>query len=302
MKTRTITAVIMGLIFIPLIMIPQLIIPFQILMTIGVVIATLEMINMFDKEKTMSKKLKGITIGLTLAVYFSIAWYTSKTNHQFIYEYVGKKIVPINLGVIFISLGLLVWEKDFTGVNIGQLLTTVFYVGFGAGSIVLLRVMGLNYISFLFLTTVLTDIFAYLIGVKFGKTKMAPLISPKKSWEGAIFGTLIASVVAGSFALFYGKIFQGGIFNPNGYETLLDGIKAFGQVNRIGKALMIYPLAILLSVVGQTGDLVASKFKRTYEIKDFGTVFPGHGGVMDRFDSSLFASMFLVIFLLAFAI
>ncbi len=137
--------------------------------------------------------------------------------------------------------------------------------------------------------------FAYFFGVKFGKHKMAPNISPKKSYEGAIAGTIIATIVASCFALFY-SIFKGNL-NPEGFLTIFSQTSAIGNLSRGKQALVIIPLTFVGSIVGQFGDLVASKFKRTYNLKDFGTIFPGHGGVMDRFDSAIFTSMYLVLIL-----
>lgn len=298
MKTRAITGLVMAVVFIPLIIIPELLIPFQILMIAGVVIAALELLKMFDKDKIMGKDIKAITVGLTLVVYLGTAWFSAKTVVS-LNGHLGTKFMLGSFIAIMGSLALMIWENDFTGSDVGKVLTTVFYVGVGFGSLVLLRLLGLRFISYLFLITVCTDVFAYLFGVKFGKTKMAPNISPKKSWEGAITGTIVATIIAGLFGLFYGKIFTGGMFNPNGaYDTILTGT-TLSNTNFEG--VLIFVLTILLSVVGQIGDLVASKFKRTYDVKDFGNVFPGHGGVMDRFDSAIFAATFFVLILLLLA-
>ena len=115
-----------------------------------------------------------------------------------------------------------------------------------------------------------TDIFAMLGGKYFGKHKMCPKLSPKKTWEGAISGTLCGSVVG---IVFY---------------SLLVGNLTFRVVI----------ITILLSIVGQMGDLVMSKIKRENEIKDFSNIMPGHGGILDRIDSIIFVFlmyMFLLI-------
>jgi phosphatidate cytidylyltransferase len=137
--------------------------------------------------------------------------------------------------------------------------------------------------------------FAYFFGIRFGKHKMSPKISPKKSWEGAIAGTVIATVLASCFALFYGYLFEPGSFlNGTGQLTLLENITSLGSAPLYIQALVIVPITMIASILGQIGDLVASRLKRTYDIKDFGKVFPGHGGVLDRFDSAIFVSLFLV--------
>ena len=98
-------------------------------------------------------------------------------------------------------------------------------------------------------------------------------ISPKKSWEGSIGGTFFALL----FALLY--IFGFGVEMIGNLEVTL-----------LGSIVII----ALLSIFGQIGDLIASKFKRDYGVKDYSNLFPGHGGVMDRFDSVIFAAMILV--------
>ncbi len=128
---------------------------------------------------------------------------------------------------------------------------------------------------FIFLATaascVACDTFAYFAGTKFGKHKLCPLISPKKSIEGSIAGFASAVVVFCLFGLF-----------PS---VELSGIL----------------LAVAGSIVGifsQFGDLSASIVKRRFDVKDYGHIFPGHGGILDRIDAMLFSFMYVYIFLL----
>ena len=107
----------------------------------------------------------------------------------------------------------------------------------------------------------LTDSGAYLFGRKLGKHKLAPRVSPNKTWEGSICGTLLATVVLAVYLYFF----------PVGYHNW---------------GLMVF-LTLLLSILGQFGDLVESALKRFYGVKDSGKILPGHGGILDRFDSML---------------
>ncbi len=107
-----------------------------------------------------------------------------------------------------------------------------------------------------------TDIGAYFTGYYFGRNKLCPAISPKKTVEGAIGGTLCAVIAAGIFGL----LFTEGLF----FHCLAMGL--------------------LASITSQLGDLSASVFKRHLGIKDYGNLIPGHGGILDRFDSFLFAA------------
>lgn len=115
-----------------------------------------------------------------------------------------------------------------------------------------------------------SDIFAYFTGMLLGKHKMTPVVSPKKTWEGAIGGVVLtAGLNVGLFFFFKAKYFPDGSF--------------FGW-----DWWAIIPISMVLSVLSIFGDLSASVIKRQYGIKDYGWLIPGHGGVMDRFDSMLF--------------
>lgn len=117
------------------------------------------------------------------------------------------------------------------------------------------------------------DTGAYFIGRFFGKHKLAPIVSPKKTVEGA-FGGVLGSVLAG---LLLTAIFKG-VMGPN---TILAETEGWYYL-----ALVV--LGVIASLLGMVGDLFASVIKRQHHIKDYGNIFPGHGGVLDRFDSVLF--------------
>ncbi len=113
-----------------------------------------------------------------------------------------------------------------------------------------------------------TDIFALFSGMLFGKHKLAPKVSPKKTVEGAIGGLICCTL-----AMF-------------GYCWIIE------SVQDVTSTYLVF-LAPALSVVAQIGDLILSAVKRKFEIKDYGKIFPGHGGVLDRFDSVIAVSIFL---------
>ena len=115
----------------------------------------------------------------------------------------------------------------------------------------------------------LSDVFAYFCGVAFGKHKMTPVVSPKKTWEGAIGGiVLTAAVNVGFYFVFKAKFLGDGIMPWDWY--------------------VVIPISIVLSIISIFGDLSASVIKRQFGVKDYGKLIPGHGGIMDRFDSMLF--------------
>lgn len=118
------------------------------------------------------------------------------------------------------------------------------------------------YIWIVFIAAFATDTFAYFSGMFFGKHKLCPEISPKKTVEGSI-GGIVGSVV-----------------------TIVIFSIVFKLENILGMAI----LGVILSVMSQIGDLTASRIKRTAGVKDYGDLMPGHGGVLDRFDSILFTT------------
>lgn len=131
-----------------------------------------------------------------------------------------------------------------------------------------------NYLwIFIFIGAWVTDIFAYFTGVLFGKHKLIPKVSPKKTVEGSIGGIIFCIL---GFIL-YGIILRN-IFDIK-VDLWLCGI-----------------IGCVVSVVSQIGDLSLSVIKRHYGIKDYGKIFPGHGGVLDRFDSIMAVSVVLSIF------
>jgi len=154
-----------------------------------------------------------------------------------------------------------------------------------------IRVVGLILLTFVIITVMATDIGAYNFGMLFGKHKLCPNISPKKTIEGAIGGAL-----------------SGAIFGT-GYITLLTfllepsceyQIRFLNIESNVWYLIAIFGIALIVSIAGQLGDLVASKLKREYEIKDYGKIFPGHGGVLDRFDSTILGGLvfYIIIFII----
>jgi phosphatidate cytidylyltransferase len=128
------------------------------------------------------------------------------------------------------------------------------------------------------------DAGAYFIGTKLGKHKMAPKISPKKSWEGFIGGLIFSGIIGFAAPLVYGLVYTE-LIGRNGIET---------------NQLFFVITAVICSALGVVGDFSASLVKRQCAVKDFGNIMPGHGGVLDRFDSVLFAAPFMYQVLLIF--
>jgi phosphatidate cytidylyltransferase len=131
------------------------------------------------------------------------------------------------------------------------------------------------------------DIFAYYVGHAVGKHKLAPRISPGKSWEG-FAASIIGSMILGTLMLVYNRPIAGRLFEWKllGGESILSG-HGTPAPNAVWLAIVA---TISVNVAAQLGDLVESMMKRGAELKDSGTLLPGHGGVLDRVDALLLAS------------
>ena len=121
----------------------------------------------------------------------------------------------------------------------------------------------------IYISSWICDTCAYLIGMRFGKKKLAPVLSPNKSVEGAIGGIAGSILISDIFSFVF----------MNAYDLKSGGtVLSFAVIGLVG------------AVVSQIGDLAASAFKRNNDAKDYGVIIPGHGGVMDRFDSVIFTA------------
>ncbi|PAB61234.1 phosphatidate cytidylyltransferase [Anaeromicrobium sediminis] len=225
-------------------------------LTIGVLIVStlgiIEFFNAFNNIKIKPSKSVGVISCLLLFII-----------NMFSYE-------PVNfLPLWFFSMGLLVLIKmvldsKFTIMDTLVTITGLFYVSFLINHIALMT-KNVNYDKFIWLIFIVawaTDTCAYFTGYLFGKNKLCPDISPKKTIEGAIggiFGSVLVSVIYS-------------------YYFIPKYVIHFAIIGLIG------------SILGQIGDLVASMFKRYCGIKDYGKIMPGHGGILDRFDSILFTA------------
>jgi len=270
MKQRIITAIMMAAIFIPIVIFGD---RFFIFFTAGLLLcvaAAYEFRNMLANTAPVPKIIDIATILFT-ALFYVIGYFALTGNLPLLTMllYLGLLIV------CYLMLFVLIPEMDAK--VLGEIFLTILYVGSGFLSLAYIRFLGLNLLIYVLLIAILTDTFAYFIGMKFGKHRLAEKISPKKSVEGAIAGLVIGGSLAALFAI-------------------LTDIFSFGIV-------FVFILSFYLSAIGQVGDLVASKFKRNHGIKDFSQLFPGHGGVLDRFDSWIFVALnqVLITLIIAFA-
>lgn len=193
-------------------------------------------------------------------------------------------IITVTLIYMFLMLMMLVYANEKVQTEkICVSFVLITYITFSFACMIKLRYVtsspGVNsgenigqYIYLLVLVAAwITDTFAYFTGMFFGKHKLCPKISPKKTIEGSFGGIFFCVAAFMIYALVVSKIYT---IEPNFFGLIL--------------------IAVVMSILAQSGDLLASVIKRTYGVKDYGTLFPGHGGVLDRFDSILILAPFLL--------
>jgi phosphatidate cytidylyltransferase len=264
MKTRVLTGALLGLFFVPVFVIGGWLL--YIVLGLMSVYAGYEMLKMVKVSMPIPNAV--FVYGLIYnALMFAFLLYAVVDDG------VSNVLLPVLLGLVLSGSLFMVFVEEVKFDLFANLTLSILYPVFGFVSLAMIRDQGLAFLGLLFVITVSTDVFAYFVGIRFGKHRLAPRISPKKSVEGSLGGLFFAAL----FALVYVLVVNRG-------QVIMD----------IDLWLVVI-LAILVSIMAQVGDLVASKMKRTYGIKDFSNLFPGHGGVMDRFDSSMFAAMLFVL-------
>lgn len=192
--------------------------------------------------------------------------------------------LPLILLIVYAWFILLLFIDERFGIEKGvpaKVLLFTLYGTLGFVALARLRLLqdGLAYVLLPLVIAWMSDTGAYFTGYFFGKHKMAPIISPKKTWEGFFGGWLVSVGCAALFGVLY---------------QLITGVSL--SVSPLWMAVLAIPLAPL----SVCGDLLASKIKRKYGIKDYGNIMPGHGGVMDRFDSVIVIAPLLWLLLLLF--
>ncbi len=178
--------------------------------------------------------------------------------------------VLIFLLIVLLSTSIIFLYKRFNLIDISLTAYGIIYVVYLFSFVVLTRNMdhGVYLIWLIFIGAFATDTSAYFTGVAIGKTKILPVISPKKSLEGSIGGVLGCILITCMYGFF-----------------LKDSIPDL-DVRFYDFAI----LGLLCGIISQIGDWTASAIKRYVKVKDYGSLMPGHGGVLDRFDSILFVA------------
>ena len=268
MKQRIITAIIILLVAVPTVLFSEYII-YPIVLSLLAMRAVFELLRVIGAER---KLFIGIPAYILAAAFPLGAYFVTETT---VITYL--LLLAASLFVYMLLLmGISVFSKGSTPFSkISEIFTAITYIIVSFSSLSLTRYLdrsiGLYIVILVFVASWMCDAGAYIVGSVCGKHKLIPEISPKKTVEGAVGGVIIATA---AFLL---------------YGFIIDSFFGVG-VNYLRLAVF----GVLLSIVSQLGDLVASLIKREYGVKDYGRIFPGHGGVMDRFDSIFAVSTILM--------
>lgn len=237
------------------------------LMALVSLVGNMELLRVYG----VNKKTPGIVCYLATVLYY-------------IAIYLDRMDIIVPMMVVYLLVMLAVYVLTFPTYSDKQIMAAFmdfFYVSVMLSFVYLIRNMehGLVLVLLIFVSSWINDTCAYFVGRALGKHKMAPVLSPKKSIEGLIGGI----VGAGVFGAVFGILFDKYVDTMN-YAPLL-----FAVVGAVGA---------LPAVIG---DLAASAIKRNNDIKDYGKLIPGHGGILDRFDSIIFTApiiYYLLVYLL----
>lgn len=304
MKTRIITGLLIFLFVLPFVAFGNHFMMAFIILLLG--IGTYEFLNVKEKAKQEEIPLYIYIISYVFAflIVFDLPIYKESLPNSSLVLMLNKGVFNYELGVLsefminpiwiiaylFVLFTCSVFDKNYKITDAMYTFATILYLSLGLKGMLYLRswgfnehsnntFMGLAMLVYVLVVTCATDIFAYFGGMTcyklLGEKKVHKLnerISPKKTIEGTVIGTVLATI-AGFFTITY--LVNGGSYD-NWYLMLL--------------------LSFILSVCGQIGDLILSAIKRHFGIKDYSNLLPGHGGVLDRLDSLLINCMVAALF------
>ncbi len=267
MLQRTLTAIVIMLVTIPLCLLCETWI-FSVAVSLFTLIAMYELLGCIGVRKYRRISVPAYLLALAVPLVAKLFSYTPDALAAIASVLFFFWFYLVTVGVF--SHGSLDAERIFS------VFAPAFYVIAAFASLVLLscRPFGFPFMVITLYAPWISDVFAYFCGRLFGRHKLIPEISPKKTVEGMIGGILFTSlftVISGVIMSYFVKEVQG----VHVWSLVLAGV--------------------VVSAVSQVGDLIMSYIKRKYGVKDFGTLLPGHGGILDRFDSVLAVAPFMLL-------
>lgn len=260
MVKRTLSAIVMALIFIPLIIAGDKV--WALAVSVLALFAFKEIINLLESHNKIPSAI------LLLSSIFLLVLVLSNYGVNSFSVVVPYKVLILLIMILLLPILINYSKYKYTSNDAFYLFGIILFLGIAFNSMIIIRNKNIFLFIYLLLISLGTDTFSYIFGSLFGKHKLAPNISKNKTIEGAILGSLSGSALAVTFYYFN-----------------------IGDLELLSLVLSTY----VLSIIGIIGDLIFSKIKRENNIKDYSNIIPGHGGILDRLDSTLFVFMFYVL-------
>ncbi len=282
-----------ALVLIPLVLLLILRAPVSVLAVIAGMVALLAIREFLELARRYGVEPFTVATYIYVSVFFSwIAFISNRPPGKFDVRILALGFVALLLAglapFVFLTVGM---KRDGLQSIYPAAGTTVFafaYVAIPMAMLVGVRLQPTGAFMLIFLMAVVWsgDIFAYFVGKSIGRRKMSPRISPKKTWEGAV-ASLLASVVFGTLLFHYSVPISQFLLTYH----LLDRMwfAPSGLWTHESETWQVLLLCVALNIAAQLGDLVESAIKRGADVKDSGSILPGHGGMLDRIDAMLFA-------------
>ena len=270
MKIRSLTSAIILAVMVPVLIFSKYLI-YPIALAIFAVAAVFELLRVIGVHKNYKISIPAYIMAAALPVLTHDIFLDQNPELQ--KNYMLFAVATVFTYMLYIMALAVFSDGELRFSKIAEVFLAVTYVVMSFTALCLLRYIrnGTWCFFLVFLSAWGTDVGAYCVGSLIGKHKLLPKVSPKKSIEGAVGGTVFAILLFMLYGFAVSKFTE---LTPN---YLLLGIEG-----------------AMLSVISQIGDLIASLIKREYGVKDYGRILPGHGGIMDRFDSILAVSLPLV--------
>ena len=263
MKKRVISAIVALLICVPILLIGGFI------FDIGVLIISLLALREFLHAREAKKELPMFIDFISYIVLALIVTTGIKTNNM-VFAIDFRVISALSM-VFLIPVVLYHDRKLYSVTDAFYLIGGIFFLGTSFSLFIIYRNINLLLLIYLFVITIITDTYAYIMGRLIGRHKLLVEVSPNKTWEGMVCGTLFGTLLATVF-----------------YITV---------INTSSNIALVILVTLFLSIIGQFGDLAFSAIKRYFGIKDFSNIMPGHGGILDRLDSIIFVMLGFIFFI-----
>ena len=275
MKKRLITAIVALIVFIPVLIFSDTWV-FPAVASFACVVACYEMFSCIGQKKNLIFTVPAYLVAIFFPLFVRFAYVSDKISQI---DFIRLSLAVAIVAPLYMFAVAVFQSKKLCVTDAGLAAISCFYIISALTALVYIH----DYIPFgkhiyllCFICAWVTDSFAYFTGMLLGKHKLIPEVSPKKTVEGAVGGVVFCAISMVVFGIVIEKF-----FNPEGSFS--------------ANYIVLAVSGIVISVISQIGDLIMSLIKRKYQIKDYGKLFPGHGGVLDRCDSVIAVTLAIAV-------